>query len=263
VSATPSAFAQRAAETVATWEKAGMPKTWRLGFVPLSRERVIVTGDPGFNEQSKIAFLARYFTVHAGLPLPPPPGQVFFPDGSRLPVRLVTAEAALEDLNKPDPSQCSSPCVPLDITRIDLGVTHVLTTRGNATVPAWLLTMHGLKTPIAYMAVDDKYISDIPAPPAADYPAIDGLVAAQNVISVDGATIKYTLGVGSCDTDITPLVYETADTIALGGSVTRTDGACDAMLKLQPVTVTLTKPVGDRALIDGLDGRPLTAGPVS
>jgi hypothetical protein len=259
--ANPDAFQQRAQEVVAGWERSGMPKTWRLGFVPLSVDKVIVTGDPGFTGDSKLAFLAGRFTLRAGLPLPPPPGQVLFPDGSRLPVHLVTAEDAFAAMAKPNSNSCGKPCQPLTITQINLGTAKVLTTRGNATVPAWLFTIEGLKTPIAYMAVADKDVSEVPAPPAADYPALRGIVAAENVISVDGTTVRFTVGVGTCDTNIKPLVYETADTIALGGSVTTPDGVCNSMLKLQPVTITLAKPVGDRALIDGVGGRPLTVSP--
>lgn len=259
--ANPDAFQRRAQEVVAGWERSGMSKTWRLGFVPLNLDRVIVTGDPGFTGDSKLAFLAGQLTLRPGLPLPPPPGQVLFPDGSRLPVHLVTAEAAFADMAKPNSNSCSNPCQPLTITQINLGTAEVLTTRGSATVPAWLFTIEGLKTPIAYMAVADKDISEIPAPPAADYPTLDGIVGAANVISVDGTTVRFTVGVGSCDTDIKPLVYETADTVALGGSVTRPDGACDLALKLQPVMITLAKPVGDRALIDGVAGQPLTVSP--
>jgi hypothetical protein len=259
--ADPDAFQQRAQEVVTGWERSGMSKTWRLGFVPLSLDKVIVTGDPGFTGDSKLAFLAGQFTLRTPALLPPPPGQVLFPDGFRLPVHLVTAEDAYADMAKPNSNSCAKPCQPLTITQINLGTAKVLTTRGNATVPAWLFTIEGLKTPIAYMAVADKDVSKVPAPPAADYPALEGIVGAENVISVDGASVRFTVGVGSCDTDIKPLVYETADTVALGGSVTTPDGVCNAMLKFQPVTITLTKPVGDRALIDGVGGRPLTVSP--
>jgi hypothetical protein len=265
VSADPSvsntAFVARAKEVVQTWQRADMPKTWRLGFVPLSSERVIALGDLGFTGESKQAFMAGYFTMHAGLPLPPPPGQVIFPDGARMTVRLLTAEAALADIDRPNTSACSHPCTPFEIIDIRLGTVKVLTTRGNASTPAWMFTIAGLKAPIAYMAVADNDVSDIPAAPAADYPALEGLVGAENLISVDGATVAFALGVGACDTDIRPLVYETSDTVALGGSVATPRGLCEAILKLAPVTVVLAKPVGNRALINGLNGRPLTVMP--
>ena len=84
--------------------------------------------------------------------------------------------------------------------------------------------------------------------------AVGGLVGAQDLTGTDGTRLTYRLGVGACDENITPLVYETDDAVVLGGSVTRTAEACTEQLLLAPVTVTLRAPLGARAVLDALSG---------
>jgi hypothetical protein len=74
---------------------------------------------------------------------------------------------------------------------------------------------------------------------------------------VDGNRLTYRLGVGACDTGITPLLLERDDVVVVGGGVTRSTGLCTAQLKLEPVTVTLKAPLGARPVLDVVTGTPL------
>jgi hypothetical protein len=261
-SAAVNAFHHRAAEVADAWERAGLTKSSRLGFVPLDPDRIVLPADPGFTAASKRAFTARFFTTHTKPPKAPARGHVTFLDGTSMAVGLVSPADALADLTKTTGDPCNG-CQPLEITKIALGAVTVLTMRGNASVPAWMLTIAGLKAPFGYMAVADADTKPIPKSSAPGMAAArqHGIVGAANLISVDGTTVRFTLGVGDCDENITPLVYETADTVVLGGWVTTPTGVCDLLLKAQPVMITVARPVGDRALLDALTGEPLTVRP--
>ena len=54
-------------------------------------------------------------------------------------------------------------------------------------------------------------------------------MAAQNLAAVDGARLTVRLGVGACDSGITPLVRERPDVVVVGGGVTRATGECIAI----------------------------------
>ncbi|WP_432957007.1 hypothetical protein [Micromonospora haikouensis] len=161
--------------------------------------------------------------------------------------------------NDPVSSAPSSACVPLTVTAVTLGTAPVRTSRGEAQVPAWLFTVDELTTKVARLAVADPA-----APPEGSAPtgrAPDGVVSAQDLRSVDGAKLTWRVGVGACDTGITPLVQERDDVVVVGGGVVRGTGMCVDLLKLEPVTATLKAPLGNRPVLDVVTGAPLVLRP--
>lgn len=283
-----SDFRQRAVESIAAWNVSGVTEQWKHGFVPLEGLTKPV-GDPKFTDTTKYVYAAGWYRLGVDAPTPrPEPGHITFPDGSTMTVALQGAPDAYRQLDQGDAPACPTgptpdptptptstpddpngtisspvipePCVNLTVTRIDLGTVKLLTSRGLATVPAWLFTIPMLSVPIARVAVSPSVIAEVPTV-GNTLPYLRNLTAVQDLVSVDGDTVTFRLGVGSCDYDIKPLVYETSGAIALGGSFRTHNGACDAMLRLQPETVTLTAPVGDRVILDALNGNPLTVKP--
>lgn len=103
-------------------------------------------------------------------------------------------------------------------------------------------------------AVIDAYHAHtgIPAPSPN---VVHQIVGAQRLTSVGDSTLGYTIGIGGCDHNPTAQVYESADAVVIGATVERTMGACPDYLKLQPVTVTLGQPLGDRAVLDAVTGQ--------
>ncbi|MGS2618935.1 hypothetical protein ACVCAH_31065 [Micromonospora sp. LZ34] len=275
------AFAQRATEVAEAWRPG---PAWRSGYVPM-QEPTVLLGDPGFTPETEAAFRAGWYREQIELPTArPADGTIRFPDGT-LTVPLVTAAEAYRQLDQGDPPPCpgrptepdrpksgptiepgpdgpvsSSPqtaCVPLTVTEVRLGTAAVRTSRGEAQVPAWLFTVAELGAPVARVAVAPGATAAVPEPTAPGRPAPDGVVGAQDLEAVDGATVTYRLGVGACDSGITPLVQEHDDVVVVGGGVVRATGVCTAILKLQPVTVTLAAPLGARPVLDVLTGTPL------
>ncbi|WP_431896282.1 hypothetical protein [Micromonospora haikouensis] len=161
--------------------------------------------------------------------------------------------------NDPASSAPSSACVPLTVTAVTLGTAPVRTSRGEAQVPAWLFTVDELTTKVARLAVADPAAPPDPVAPTGRAP--DGVVSAQDLRSVDGAKLTWRVGVGACDTGITPLVQERDDVVVVGGGVVRGTGMCVDLLKLEPVTATLKAPLGQRPVLDVVTGAPLVLRP--
>jgi len=273
-------FERRAAQTAQAWRAAPGKEVWRTGFVPL-QDLTVLPGDPRFSEETKQAYVAGWFRTARPLPSQAPAqGSVRFPDGSTLSVPLVSAAAAYGVLDQGDPPPCREPasvaqqtttgpdgsvsytvpntCTALLVTGATLGTVKLRTSRGEATVPAWLFTVRELATPVARVAVAPSAIAAKPTLQLPDQPNNAGLVAAHDLTAAKEATLTYRLGVGACDKNITPLVYEQDDVVVVGGSVTRSDGVCTDQLLLHPVTVTLKSPLGSRPVLDALSGQVLT-----
>ncbi|MFD6712686.1 hypothetical protein AMK25_00080 [Micromonospora sp. TSRI0369] len=276
------AFTERAEEVAAGWRPG---PGWRDGYVPL-QDATVLSSDPGFTDETKVAFGAGWYRDQIPIPAAvPTDGTIRFPDGT-LRVPLMSAADAYAQLRQGDPPPCDgrpaapepaatgrpgpndpvstsapTPCVPLTVTEVRLGSAPVLTSRGRAEVPAWLFTVDELAVPVARIAVAPRVTGRAPggAVPAQPLPA--GLVSAQQLRAVEGNRIDYVLGVGACDGPPTPLVLERPDVVVIGGAVVTSTGTCTAQLVLKPVSVTLDAPLGGRAVLDAASGAPLTVRP--
>ncbi|MEU7589054.1 hypothetical protein AB0A95_22520 [Micromonospora sp. NPDC049230] len=279
------AFDNRAAEVAEAWRPG---PDWSTGYVPLEGPTVL-TGDPRFTPDTEAAYRAGWY--RAQVPIPPTRvgGEIRFPDG-RLTLPLVSAAEAYRQLDQGDPLPCpgrpkrpglpspggprvepgpdgwatsatQTACLSLTVTAVTFGAVPVRTSRGTAQVPAWLFTIKELATPVARLAVAPTAVTPVPQSSAPAGPLADGLVGAQNLQAVDDARMTVRLGVGACDTDITPLVWERPDVVVVGGRVTRATGDCPAVLKLAPVAVTLGAPLGVRPVLDVATGAPLSIAP--
>jgi hypothetical protein len=135
------------------------------------------------------------------------------------------------------PAQCTA----LTVTGVKLGTVRLHTSRGEATVPAWLFTVDEFAGPLARVAVAPAAIRTVPATPQM-------MVGDLGSFTVDGTRLTYPIITG-CAKDITPLAYEADDLIVVGAKVTPVDGACPAMAKVEHLTVTLKAPLGDRVVL--------------
>ncbi|WP_088963820.1 hypothetical protein [Micromonospora purpureochromogenes] len=270
------AFDQRAAEVAGAWRP---DPVWSTGYVPLQHATVL-TGDPGFNAHTKAAFQAGWYSDQVELPANrPAAGTIRFPDGT-MTVPLLSAAEAYRQLDQGDPPPCegrpkvpgptvepgpdgsvgspvATACIPLTVTAVKLGTASVRTSRGVADVPAWLFTVEELTAPVARLAVAPSAVTAPKDPQPPTGPAPGDIVGAVDLVAVEDARLTVRLGVGACDTGITPLVQERPDVVVVGGRVIRSTGACIAMLKLEPVTVTLKAPLGARPVLDVVSGAPL------
>ena len=225
-------------------------------------------------------------------------GTIRYPDGEAASVPLITLAQAYAELDQGDPPPCREASVPppkdapggdvdraaqpgtepdrpvrpdsavsdepikvctgLTVTGIRLGTVPLLTSRGEAEVPAWLFTVAELKGAVARVAVAPSAVTKPPEIPTGELPEVAGLVNAQHLSSVEGKELSYGLGVGACDENITPMWHETDDVIVVGGTATRREGVCTDQLLLHPVSITLDEPVGTRPVLDAGTGQVLT-----
>jgi hypothetical protein len=89
----------------------------------------------------------------------------------------------------------------------------------------------------------------------------DGLVGASGLIPAKGDVVTFGVGIGACDKDLSPLVWETPELVLLGGSVTRAKTLCTAQLLPRRLEIRTKKPVGERLVVDAVSGRPLLTFP--
>ncbi|WP_025620671.1 hypothetical protein [Salinispora cortesiana] len=271
-------FEERATQIAAAWQPGA---EWNDGYVPL-QESTMTVGDPGFTSETQTAFQAGWYRDQIPLPTDQPEdGTIQFPSGT-LTVPLVSAVEAYRELDRGDPPACGgrptnpatppapadgpdtgvsilpqTACIPLTVTAVELDSVPVRTSRGEAAVPAWLFTIDELTAPVARLAVAPTAVGVPPEPAAPTAPLPEELVGALDLRAVDDATLTVRLGIGACDTGLTPLVYEQDDVVVVGGAVTRSTGVCTEQLLLAPVTVQLTTPLGERTVLDVLGGGPL------
>lgn len=270
------AVAQWAAEVADAWSPTD--SAWRHGYVPLQEPTTV---DGVLTGSEKQALAAGWWASAITLPADrPAPGTVVFRDGS-LTAPLASAAEAYQKMDLGDPPPCTSPppsadpaagpdgsvsapgggdCVGLTVSEASLATMEIRTSRGVATVPAWRFGIGGGRA-VLRAAVADPSPAPAPAATPTNRDAPPEMVAAQGVTGADGLDLHYQLGVGACDSEITPIVAERPHVVVITGGVTRAAGVCTDQLLIEPVTVTLTEPLGDRPVLDGRNGTLLPIGP--
>jgi hypothetical protein len=203
-------FDARAAAVVRAWPGTDLGRAWSSAFIPLEPLTVLPPG-------SEAAYPDAYSWSFVHDAPEPPPGparaRITFADHGSLTVAVEDAADADQQMRHTDNPACATPPARSDacgitIAAIRYGRTTILTNRGEASVPAWILTTKQLTSPIALVAVDPSALT-LPATAA---------VKGQYIKTIDGRRVTYTALTGSCDTDIRPLVYETALAVVVGVS---------------------------------------------
>ncbi|MFI5664894.1 hypothetical protein [Streptomyces sp. NPDC051684] len=145
----------------------------------------------------------------------------------------------------------------LTVTTVTLGHMRQSTSRGPATVPAWVFTLDGYATPLKQAAAVPSKTPRSPVGAAHDLPGLplNRLLA----VSADGRTVTVVALHGVCDDGPAVAALETRGSVVLSASVTGRDDdhVCTKQGKLERVEVRLRKPLGDRVLLDAHSGSPL------
>ncbi|MER6348867.1 hypothetical protein ACWC10_26240 [Streptomyces sp. NPDC001595] len=247
------AAAARARQVAKAWDGSRAAEVWRAGYHPME-ETVRLPEDAFHSAADKEAYAARNFELRGGLPEPTQDkGEVKWESGGSLSLPLMDAREAFDELG------AKSAPAPLTVTAMRLGEMKLATSRGQATVPAWLFTLEGYDTPLKRVALDPSELPKAPIGPAADVPSDElGPLMRLTGVSADGRSVTVGAGHGSCDDGAAVDVLETDGSVVLSASVVgATDGACTSDLRVEDVTVRLDRPVGDRVLLDAFTGRPV------
>lgn len=208
---------------------------------------------PGFTDDlAKEAALSGRGALAVDAPVPPSPIQVVLADGTTKDLPVLGAKAAAGEA-------LTNPCGPaerctLSFDSAKLSSEQVATNKGVLDLPVWRFTGGGMTGAATVIAVDPAGLGSAPTAPDTGLGYEADIRAATALYAVSDTAVKYAVGVGSCDTDITPSVYEAADIVVIGATVTPPSGACDAAMHLKPVEVTLASPLGARPLVDVSSG---------
>lgn len=256
-------FKDRAKNIATSWQSSDLKTVWQTGFVPLQP----LTSEGAVNyaagvsaEQAKLALGNGWYKLSGTLPNTAGKGTIKFADGSTMDVGLIGAQDAFSAIDKGDaPADCTAVGCNLTVTKATLATMTLSTSRGQATVPAWVFTVTELTGPVTRVAVAAASIHELPtAGPSSDPDPAHWLTGVGGVSGSPGAkslTLNYTGG--SCDTSATGQSYETDQAVVVGVLVTRSGGICDDVAYLRSVPVALSKPLGARVLLDGLTGAPI------
>jgi hypothetical protein len=244
---------------------AGIPKPPEGIFLYSSR-----TPGLGFDTiEQKVAWGAGYVTIAPGVKLGSGgTTRIDFGDGPSISVNVLDPRPALTDAIGATYDNCGHMAVPaskckLTITGGSLKTADVETSAGRATVPAWYFTAKGLSRPIVALAVSAAVLKPLVEPgllPGLAKLERD-LLTVGRLTKVDGSTLTFDLQHGRCDPDLRAHVVEFKDLVVIGGSHSPLSGGCDDVGLSSPATITLTEPLGDRAVISADTGARLTVYP--
>jgi hypothetical protein len=256
---------QAAREALARFDRAVLT-SGRQSFVPLGD----LTGQVGAWEAAdgvKKRALQSGRILSAG-PLPAAPrasGTVVWAPGVTQKVPLISAGDALGQIAATASGDCPK-CAPLEVASARLGSARVRTARGTATAPAWIYSLRGTSVRVTRVAVARLATVTFVGPPQPVEPAGDLAVESATTTALSSRSLTATF-VGSpepaskpCGVDYTAEAVESANAVDVvviahghrGGTV-----ACAAVGALRTVEVALSRPLADRVVLDGAQGRPV------
>ncbi|MFD4141773.1 hypothetical protein [Streptomyces sp. NPDC058572] len=244
----------RARRVADAWDGSKAAETWRKGYYPVG-ETVQLPENAFRNGADKRAYGSRNFVLRGELPdTPQKDGKVKWESGGSLTLPLMGARKAYETV-----ARGSNDGPHLTVTGAKLGEMTLATSRGPATVPAWLFTLEGYDTPLKRVALGPSKLPQAPVKPVGEVPT-DELAPLGRLVEVaaDGRSVTVMATHGACDDGPAVDALETGGSVVLSASVAGTkDGPCTSELLVEEVTVTLDRPVGDRLLLDAFTGRPV------
>ncbi|MCM2576297.1 hypothetical protein [Streptomyces meridianus] len=252
------ARAQRARKVAAAWDGSAAAAAWRAGYHPLGDVIQLPRGGLR-SEGERRALQGRMLVLRGALPgTGPEDGRVTWAGGDSLTRPLVGAKESYESMAGP-PARGKPH---LTVTGAKPGEMTVATSRGPATVPAWLFTLDGYDSPLKRAAVVP---SKLPEPPIRRARGVPGLpLHGLFRTTPDGRSVTVDALHGACDDGAVVSVLETRGSVVLWSAVRKREdvGLCTDQAISQQVTVKLDRPVGDRVLLDSITGRPVPYRPL-
>ena len=264
----PSKVQQEAQAALARWNQAVAAAGGGSAFVAVG-VLTIMTGDwgpdPQFGNNGKMALMAGDFEAAISLPSDTPPdGRVRWQDGSTRTVGMISAQQAFADVKAEGSGSCPE-CVPLRVTGAQLTTAEFQTGRGSATAPAWEFTLAGTDTRIQRLAA--AHLVKV-VPPTYDQNDSPQGISIRSATSTSGGlvlTVSFEGAPedagGTCGSDYTAQAIESSTAVV--AIVTEhphsgLPGACSAVGAIRTAGATLSKPLGDRAVLEVTQGMPVS-----
>jgi hypothetical protein len=258
---------QQAKEALARWSAAVQASGSRHGFVPIE-ELTGQIGDwePEVGDNNKRALMAGMVVEAAPLA-----GQgageakVSWGDGTTRSMPTISAEQAFQAMKATGAADCPD-CVPLKVTSARLSTATIQTSRGPATAPAWEFTLEGTKVLVTRIAVASEQATQVVPPPwdPNNPPTGLSIESATGTIGAKQLTVAFTGAPDAadrpCGADYSAEAVESGTAVVVivipheNGHI----GACSAVGARRTATVTLAEPLGDRAVLEVTEGRPVS-----
>lgn len=257
---------QQAQAALTRWADAVAAAGGQSAFVPVGEP----TGQVGdweeaVGENNKPALMAGLVEAVVSLSAETPPdGELRWQDGSTKSVPLISAQQALSGLNADALGSACPECMPLQITGARLTRGTVETSRGPAEAPVWEFTVQGTTVRVTRVAIADR-VTVVPPPWDPNDPPLG--------ISIDSATgtvggPQLTVGfVGApapgdqgCGADYTAEAVESPTAVVVIVTEHPHTGlfeACTAVGARRTTEVELSAPLGERAVLEVREGRPV------
>ncbi|WP_419999266.1 hypothetical protein [Streptomyces boninensis] len=245
-------LAARARQVAAAWDGSTAAAAWRAGYHPMGDVVQLPRG--GLKSPAdKQAYAEQSFILRSKLPATrPADGRVAWNEGTALTRPLLGADEAYKTLSGDHAGESPH----LTVTDAKLGEMVLATSRGPATVPAWLFTLAGYDSPLKRAAAVP---SKLPQPPIKRRVGGPGFpLSSVSYIASDGRSVTVLALHGSCDEGPAVKALETRGSVVLSNSVKNPkEGVCSKDAKEEHVTVKLDQPLDDRVLLDATTGRPV------
>lgn len=258
---------QQARDALARYDAAFASATPQQSFAPAG-ELTGQLGDwePG-NYQDKDALATGRLRAATPLPAAPQPsGSVVWDSGATLTVPLLSADEALRLVNAgaADCGGCPTPA-PLEVTGARLSTVRLQTTRGPATVPAWEFTLRGTAVRVTRVAVAGSATVTVSPPPwdASNAPAGLAIDSAKTFAGGRQLVAVFTgapdPGSRPCGVDYTAEAVESprAVVVIIIEHPHEPGQSCPAVGAPRTAVAELAAPLGERAVLDVLQGLPV------
>jgi hypothetical protein len=234
-------------------------------FVPVGG-LVVQTGDweAEVGDNNKPALDAGLVELEGELPdQTPAPGDIRWTDGTIARLPLMPAAKAFERLRESHGNTCEG-CTPVRVMAARLTTAAIRTDRGVATAPVWKFTLAGTAVRVAVVAVDLAGIVRVTPPPWDPYNPPGGLWIEHATLAADGSTLTVSFtgakeGDGPCTASYTARAVESEHAAAIIVDEHRNSpgAACTAEGYQRTATVVLSHPLGDRAVLEVVQGQPV------
>ncbi len=235
-------------------------------FVPVG-ELTAQVGDweEAVGGNNKSALMAGLVEAAVSLPAETPPdGELRWQDGSTKTVRLVSAQKALSGLKADGGGSCPE-CVPLRITGARLATGPIDTSRGPAQAPVWEFTLQGTAVRVTRVSIAGSVSVVVLVPSkSSDWPLGISIDSATGNVGGQKLTVGFTgapaAGDQGCGADYTAEAVESPTAVVVIVTEHAHNGlfaACSSVGAVRTAEVELSAPLGDRAVLEVREGRPV------
>jgi hypothetical protein len=266
----PEVIRQQARDALARWDAAVAKANGPKMFVPIGElTNQVGEWEDGKGDNNKAALDAGLVVTRAPLPATPTDSaDIRWDNGTSLRIRPISAADALRHITEGAMSTCAS-CAPLEVMSARLTTVRMSTTKGDAAVPAWEFTLIGSRVRITRVAVDSSATVTVSPPPWDATNPPDGLSIEAATVSADGRrlTVRFVGAPGTaavpCGVDYTTETVESGSAVVVilvehfyTGDPKGIDGCADVGAD-RTATADLDQPLGDRAVLEVREGRPV------